>query len=138
MPGLNNYRVAQEALTNIERHSGAAHVAIDVRGHLNGATLRITDNGCGLDEAQARQGGSSGLGLRNMQERIDQLDSTLRIISSTSGTGLEASAPLTHLLKPQGQPDPAPRTKAQAGPHPRSAWLSSTTIRWSPKASNPS
>ncbi len=108
------YRVAQEALTNIERHSGATHVAIDVRGHLNGATLRITDNGCGLDEAQARQGGSSGLGLRNMQERIDQLDGTLRITSSKSGTGIEASVPLTHLLKPQGQPDPAPRTKAQA------------------------
>src|SRR6056297_2051526 len=108
------YRVAQEALTNIERHSGATHVAIDVRGHLNGATLRITDNGCGLDEAQARQGGSSGLGLRNMQERIDQLDGTLRITSSKSGTGIEASVPLTHLLQPQGQPDPAPRTKAQA------------------------
>src|SRR6056297_3023757 len=42
------YRVAQEALTNVERHSGATHVAIDLRGHSRGATLRISDNGRGI------------------------------------------------------------------------------------------
>lgn len=70
---------AQEALTNIERHSGATRVDVDIdlRGHARGGTLRITDNGRGIDPAQSRAGG--GLGLRNMQERIDQLDGRLVI-----------------------------------------------------------
>ena len=95
------YRIAQEALTNIERHSGATHVEIDLRGHTKGATMRIADNGCGLPPDQARSG--HGLGLRNMQERIEQLDGDLRILSSRgaqSGTVIEARLPLSHLLAP--------------------------------------
>ena len=113
------YRVAQEALTNIERHSGATHVGIDLRGHARGATLKISDNGCGLDHSKAMPNSGGGLGLRNMQERIDQMDGTLRILSSKSGTMIEASVPLSHLLQPQGQVDSAPgqqpqKKKAQA------------------------
>ena len=100
------YRVAQEALTNVERHSGATRVSIDVRGHSRGATMRISDNGCGLPQgSEASQSANSGLGLRNMQERIEQLDGTLRILSSKSGTVIEASVPLTHLLPPQERSD---------------------------------
>lgn len=98
------FRVAQEALTNIERHSGASHVAIRIAGHKRGATLRIQDNGHGFQPEKA----SGGLGLRNMQERIEQLDGTLRILSSASGTVIEAEVPLTHLLRP----DTAPRKTA--------------------------
>ena len=90
------FRVAQEALTNIERHSGATHVAIRIYGHKRGATLRIQDDGGGFHAEQA----TGGLGLRNMQERIEQLDGTLRILSSGSGTVIEAEVPLTHLLRP--------------------------------------
>ena len=90
------FRVAQEALTNIERHSGATHVTIRIAGHKRGATLRIQDNGHGFQPEKA----SGGLGLRNMQERIEQLDGTLRILSSASGTVIEAEVPLTHLLRP--------------------------------------
>ena len=93
------YRIAQEALTNIERHSGATLVSIGLRGHRNGATLMIKDNGNGIDAPL--QGGSKGLGLRNMQERIEQLDGTLRITSSASGTSIEARLPLSRLLSPR-------------------------------------
>ncbi|PKQ12958.1 MAG: histidine kinase [Alphaproteobacteria bacterium HGW-Alphaproteobacteria-1] len=107
------YRVAQEALTNIERHSGATRVEIDLRGHARGGTLRITDNGCGIDAARTGAGG--GLGLRNMQERIDQIDGQLIIRSSANGTEIEANVPLTHLLKPQGQTETVPeKRKARA------------------------
>lgn len=95
------YRIAQEALTNIERHSGARRVTVDLRGHQNGATLRITDDGRGLDGAS---GQAQGMGLRNMQERVEQLDGTLRILSSRGargGTVIEAQVPLTHLLPPE-------------------------------------
>lgn len=95
------YRIAQEALTNIERHAEASRVSIDLRGHTKGATMRITDNGRGLPPRDARSG--PGIGLRNMQERIEQLDGALRILSSRgtqSGTVIEASLPLSHLLPP--------------------------------------
>lgn len=95
------YRIAQEALTNIERHAEASRVTIDLRGHTRGATMRITDNGRGLPPRDARSG--PGIGLRNMQERIEQLDGTLRILSSRgsqSGTVIEVGLPLSHLLPP--------------------------------------
>jgi two-component system NarL family sensor kinase len=91
------YRIAQEALTNIERHSGARKVSLMVRGHKQGAILRIQDDGHGFTPGQA---GAQGLGLRNMQERIEKLDGTLRILSSKSGTLIEAEVPLTHMLPP--------------------------------------
>ncbi len=106
------YRVAQEALTNVERHSGATKLSIDVRGHSRGATLRIADNGRGLDQSQADNTPSSGLGLRNMQERIEQLDGNLRILSSKTGTVIEATVPLSHLLPPETSIEPESKASA--------------------------
>jgi two-component system NarL family sensor kinase len=105
------YRIAQEALTNIERHADASHVTIDLRGHKKGATMRITDDGRGLRSEPDQSG--TGIGLRNMQERIEQLDGTLRILSSRGphgGTVIEVSLPLSHLLPPQE--DATPNRKA--------------------------
>jgi len=102
------YRIAQEALTNIERHSGASKVTLKVRGDKAGAMLRIEDNGRGIVATRDGQPDSGGLGLRNMQERMEQLDGTLRILSSRNGTMIEARVPLTHMLPPEDQ------TKASA------------------------
>jgi two-component system NarL family sensor kinase len=99
------YRIAQEALTNIERHSCANKVSMMVRGTQSGAVLRIQDNGRGMPNNRSD---SPGLGLRNMAERVERLDGTLRILSSKSGTLIEAQVPLTHMLPPAGQ------TKASA------------------------
>lgn len=93
------YRIAQEALTNVERHAQAGQVRIDLRGHPGGATLRIQDDGQGFETTGAS--GRDGIGLRNMQERIDQLGGTLRILSSATGTSIEADIPLTHMLPPE-------------------------------------
>nr|WP_319948425.1 cache domain-containing protein [uncultured Shimia sp.] len=96
------YRIAQEALTNIERHANATKVSIDVRGHTKGATLRIADDGQGI-EPDASSHPGSGLGLRNMQERVEQLDGTLKIVSSRSGTVIVVQVPLSHMLQPEKQ-----------------------------------
>ncbi len=96
------YRIAQEALTNIERHASATKVSMDLRGHKRGATLRISDNGTGLDRTSRQR--ATGIGLRNMAERVEQLDGQLRILSGasgTTGTMIEVSVPLTHLLPPE-------------------------------------
>ncbi len=107
------YRIAQEALTNVERHSGATRVSVDLRGHKSGATMRIADNGRGLPTQPGASG--AGLGLRNMQERIEQLDGTLRLLSSRGaqgGTVIEVILPLSHLLPPEEAA--SPKMEAQA------------------------
>ncbi len=99
------YRVAQEALTNIERHAGATKVKMDLRGHKRGATMRISDNGVGFSQNKSRNEVVGGLGLRNMQERVEQLNGTLRIFTSKSGTVIVAEVPLTHILPPEQDGD---------------------------------
>lgn len=91
------FRIAQEALTNIERHSGATEVAMSLRGHTKGATLIVSDNGHGIDIANNK---SPGIGLRNMEERMEQLDGTLTISHLSPGTKIDASVPLKHVLPP--------------------------------------
>jgi two-component system NarL family sensor kinase len=96
------YRIAQEALTNIERHATASKVSVDLRGHKRGATLSIRDDGIGFDRSRRQR--ATGIGLRNMAERVEQLDGQLRIVSETTGatgTVIEVSVPLSHLLPPE-------------------------------------
>ncbi|MGJ8626724.1 MAG: cache domain-containing protein [Sulfitobacter sp.] len=97
------YRIAQEALTNVERHSGATKIQIDLRGHRRGATLKISDNGRGM--GGRKQATNPGLGLRNMQERMEQLGGSLRLSDVVGGgTAIEATVPLTHMLPPEKTP----------------------------------
>ncbi|MEM8980793.1 MAG: cache domain-containing protein [Pseudomonadota bacterium] len=105
------YRIAQEALTNIARHAEATHVRVEVKGHRSGATLRITDNGIGMDRS-SRETDRRGLGLRNMAERVEQLEGTLRIFSSKTGTTIEAQVPLTHMLAPESPAAPLKKDTA--------------------------
>jgi two-component system NarL family sensor kinase len=99
------YRVAQEALTNIERHADARHVSISIKGNRNGGLLRISDDGKGMDWSAAARRAKQGLGMRNMAERIEQLDGTFRVTSAPgSGTVIEAQVPLTHMLPPGDGP----------------------------------
>ena len=97
------YRIAQEALTNIERHAEAKNVQVVLKGHRNGGMLRIEDDGIGMVWPRPDRDQSTGLGLRNMQERIEQLGGTLRIMSTRTGqtgTVIEAQVPLSHMLSP--------------------------------------
>ncbi|MBT9382403.1 cache domain-containing protein [Pseudooceanicola sp. CBS1P-1] len=90
------YRIAQEALTNIERHARATRIEMDLRGHRTGVTLKIADDGQGIREG-GTPGTRPGIGLRNMQERVDQMDGTLKIVSSRSGTLIEVTLPLSQI-----------------------------------------
>lgn len=93
------YRVAQEAFTNIERHANANLVTVKLKGTRGGALMKIIDDGEGF--VMSSSGSSSGLGLRNMQERIEQLGGTLTITSGRRGTKISALVPLSHILSPQ-------------------------------------
>jgi two-component system NarL family sensor kinase len=94
------YRIAQEALNNIDRHAEATTIDVSLKGQRDGAALRISDNGKGFRPNHAAR----GLGLRNMQERVEQLGGTMRITSERGqGTTIQALVPLTHMLRPQKQ-----------------------------------
>lgn len=106
------YRVAQEALTNIERHANATHVRIVVSsGGGGGAQLVIEDNGQGFaDPASAREPGRAhgGLGLRNMQERMEHFGGHLEVKTTASGTLLKARLPKsTYLTQKKAELVPA-------------------------------
>jgi len=88
------YRVVQEALTNVAKHAQATHVEVVLERRDDMITLRVTDNGRGLELARA--GGaldlsgdripSGHLGLFGMQERVSLVGGTLRL-SSRPGQG---------------------------------------------------
>lgn len=90
------YRVAQEALTNVERHANATKVKMDLTSTPKGLQMIIADNGDGLDSDknfERQQNLKSGLGLRNMQERMEHFSGSLSVKSSHSGTILKAQLP---------------------------------------------
>lgn len=89
------YRVAQEALTNIERHAQAKHVKIKLSAPKGEVTLSITDDGNGFasDMAKTKSNPLTGIGLRNMQERIEYHNGELKILSSERGTTIRAKMP---------------------------------------------
>jgi two-component system, NarL family, sensor kinase len=80
------FRIAQEALTNIERHAGASHIEISLTGEARGVTLRISDDGHGFDAAGIAVHPKRGIGLRNMMERMDAIGGMFNISSSPAGT----------------------------------------------------
>lgn len=88
------FRVAQEALANVARHSDATAVDVRMRWEGDEITLEIADNGRGFD-VDERTG--AGHGLRNMRERIEALGGTLTLTSNADtrgGTRLAAHAPV--------------------------------------------
>lgn len=84
------FRVAQEALANISRHSGATRVEVHAERTPDALMLRIRDNGHGFDAAQTD---THGVGLRSMRERAEGLGGTLHISSSAGGVRIELRAP---------------------------------------------
>ena len=82
------YRIAQEALSNVSRHSGASQVMLSwAPGAPGGALLRISDNGQGFDTAQPHPG---HFGLDNMRSRAADIGATLAL-TSQPGQGTEVS-----------------------------------------------
>lgn len=75
------YRIAQEALTNIVRHSGAARARIAVARDGDDVLVTIDDDGAGMPQPPAAEGG----GIRGMRERAELAGGTLEIATRPSG-----------------------------------------------------
>jgi signal transduction histidine kinase len=87
------YRVTQEALRNVARHSGASSVEVDLRAVDSGLELTVRDNGVGFDST--RKQARPSLGLAGMRQRLSLADGELLIDSAPGGgTTIVARAPL--------------------------------------------
>jgi NarL family two-component system sensor histidine kinase LiaS len=86
------FRVTQEALANVARHSNAEQVDVWLVWTTDSLTLTIQDNGKGFDVRRAE---GKGFGLATMRERVEALHGTLAVISAANQTRIEASVPLS-------------------------------------------
>jgi two-component system NarL family sensor kinase len=81
------FRVAQECLTNIHRHSGSGTASVRVAQADGVIEMEVRDAGKGIPaEKQNAQNASGGVGFRGMRERISQLGGSLEIQSGPNGT----------------------------------------------------
>jgi PAS domain S-box-containing protein len=86
------FRVAEESLTNIAKHSGARSARVDLAGGNDGIRLTVEDTGRGFDQKSLEQ--RAGLGFVSMRERLRLVHGTLHIRSAPSrGTRIEARIP---------------------------------------------
>jgi PAS domain S-box-containing protein len=102
------FRVLQESLTNIHRHSGSqtAHIRLSMEDET--AVLEIKDRGIGiasgplaLEQTNGNSVGAPGVGLRGMNERMLQLGGRLELISTKEGTTVRAVIPTAERLSAQ-------------------------------------
>jgi PAS domain S-box-containing protein len=88
------FRMVQECLTNIHRHSGSSSCSIKIVRDADRLRIEVKDSGRGIPKSkQLTLVSSGGVGLRGMQERIRQLGGTLEIKSSPNGTVIAATLP---------------------------------------------
>lgn len=92
------YRIAQEALANVARHSGAAHVTVRLSRTGEGIGLDIEDDGGGFDPAgvRSREHPRRGLGLIGMKERAQMFGGSMYLTTSAGkGTRVRVEIPLS-------------------------------------------
>ena len=96
------FRIAQEAVVNAGRHSGASIVELSLRRLGNQVELRVADNGRGFETGNGVTMSSKPghLGLQSMRERAELMEGTIEIESSDRGTRVLVLAPLTALAGP--------------------------------------
>ena len=95
------YRILQEALTNVVRHSKASQVRVALHSGANAVVLTVQDNGIGLPAQAGHQSGSHG--VLGMRERCQMLGGQFEI-GSTPGGGVGVTVRLPLAAVPPGEP----------------------------------
>jgi signal transduction histidine kinase len=94
------FRVLQESLTNVHRHSGASAAIVRLTCDTDQLQLEVCDNGKGIPEERLRRFNTSvgtGVGITGMRERVRELGGRLEIRSVKTGTTISVALPT---LKP--------------------------------------
>jgi len=88
------YRIIQESLRNIAKHSQATRVEISLKGQDERILLHIIDDGAGFVPREARR--TPGIGLASMRERVEYVNGQFEVRSDPGmGTMIEVSVPMT-------------------------------------------
>jgi signal transduction histidine kinase/DNA-binding NarL/FixJ family response regulator len=104
------YRIVQEALTNIAKHSHASSCRVYLQRLTNTLLVTVEDDGVGFDGSQAdRANLTSGLGLIGIRERVSGVGGTLRVESTRGkGTRITVELPADVEAKPEAATDGEP------------------------------
>jgi signal transduction histidine kinase/CheY-like chemotaxis protein len=108
------FRVVQESLTNVLRHSDSSKARIKLRLHSERLQLSVEDEGKGISHQALEkivEGTAAGVGTLGMRERIQQLGGTLKFNARAKGTQVVATLPLD-LSEPAGADVEAPKSDA--------------------------
>jgi signal transduction histidine kinase len=100
------FRMVQECLTNIHRHSGGSSAAIRVHEEDHRIVVEVQDGGKGIPlekQLELSSSGRTGVGFRGMRERLRQLGGTLEIRSDNTGTAVTAILPLADSMSAKGE-----------------------------------
>jgi signal transduction histidine kinase len=100
------FRLVQECLTNIHRHAGSPTAAIRIERSGGRLRVEVRDNGKGISpemREQMESGGTVGVGIRGMRERVRQLGGNLEITSDGIGTGTRIVVRLPATEAPRSQ-----------------------------------
>lgn len=87
------YRIVQEALRNVAKHSGAKQAWVRIKQDKEGIQLSIVDKGVGIHPDAVRE--PSGLGLISIRERVQLANGQLSIIAPAEGTHIKVRVPIT-------------------------------------------
>ena len=93
------FRMVQECLTNIHRHSGSPTASIRIARNSNHVSVAVRDRGKGMSADNYRNSFgpiTPGVGIQGMRERVRQLGGHLQIHSGSSGTTVRATLPVTN------------------------------------------
>lgn len=97
------FRVLQEALTNVHRHSGASEAQVSIRQDAERVILEIKDNGRGMSEKLLthfyENGSGIGVRLAGIRERTRELGGAMQIESDRHGTQVRASMPVPQSIQ---------------------------------------
>ena len=98
------FRIVQEALTNVARHSGATHVSVRVEARPDTLVVEVADNGKGI--ADEKLSGADSLGLLGMRERVQAFGGRVRFDRvETGGTCVLVEMPRQPLSRAACKPD---------------------------------
>jgi signal transduction histidine kinase len=107
------FRIVQEGLTNVFRHSEARTAKVTLIRKENSVMLTVRDDGKGVTESITQlRPGSFGVGIGGMRERARELGGELRMINAHPGTIVEIQIPAT-ITRPQEIPATVSQTVSQ-------------------------
>ncbi|MHB8218140.1 MAG: ATP-binding response regulator [Candidatus Sulfotelmatobacter sp.] len=96
------FRMIQEALTNVFRHSGARNSWVTLKKHDSQLVITIRDDGKGISKRVAElQSRSIGVGIGGMRQRVKEFAGVLRLDNTNPGTRVEITIPYRSLVSPE-------------------------------------